>query len=60
MGYGRHFAALTADNLRAFLYGLAGFDNALAAYQQAGNEVLFAKLDEALLAVGAAAAGVVR
>ena len=60
MGYGRHFAALTADNLRAFLYGLAGFDNALAAYQQAGNEVLFAKLDGALLAVGAAAAGVVR
>ena len=49
MGYGRHFAAITADNLRAFLYGLAGFETALAGYQQQGNEVLFAQLD-ALLA----------
>ncbi|SFQ61731.1 MJ1255/VC2487 family glycosyltransferase [Hymenobacter arizonensis] len=48
MGYGRHFAAITADNLRAFLYELAGFETALAGYQQDGNEVLFAKLDKEL------------
>ncbi|MBD2766451.1 UDP-glucuronosyltransferase [Hymenobacter sp. BT664] len=48
MGYGRHFAAITTDNLRAFLDGLAGFEAGLAGYQQQGNEVLFAKLDAAL------------
>jgi len=48
MGYGRHFAALTADNLRAFLQGLAGYAGALAHYRQQGNEVLFAKLAGAL------------
>ncbi|HEX8327769.1 MAG TPA: MJ1255/VC2487 family glycosyltransferase [Hymenobacter sp.] len=52
-GYGRHFAAITADNLRAFLYGLAGFETALAGYQQNGNQVLFAHLDEALKEIGA-------
>ncbi|HEX8503823.1 MAG TPA: MJ1255/VC2487 family glycosyltransferase [Hymenobacter sp.] len=48
MGYGRHFESITADNLRAFLYGLAGFETALGGYRQRGNEVLFAHLDEAL------------
>ena len=48
MGYGRHFAAITADNLRAFLYGLKNFETALASYQQRGNDVLFAQLDEVL------------
>ena len=53
MGYGRHFEALTADNLRAFLYGLPGFAAALATYRQQGNEVLFAHLDETLKEIGA-------
>ena len=53
LGYGRHFAALTADNLRAFLYGLAGFETALDGYRQRGNEVLFARLDETLREIGA-------
>ena len=48
MGYGRHFGAITSDNLRAFLYELARFETALAGYQQQGNEVLFAYLDEML------------
>ena len=48
MGFGRHFEAITADNLRAFLYGLPGYEAALAGYQQQGNEVLFAHLDEQL------------
>ncbi|WP_345051504.1 glycosyltransferase family protein [Hymenobacter glaciei] len=48
MGFGRHFDAITADNLRAFLYGLPNHEAALAGYQQEGNEVLFAYLDEQL------------
>ena len=48
MGYGRHFAAIMADNLRAFFYGLAGFETALVGYRQQGNEVLSAKLDATL------------
>ena len=48
MGLGRHFEAITADNLRAFLYGLPSYEAALAGYQQQGNEVLFAHLDEQL------------
>jgi uncharacterized protein (TIGR00661 family) len=48
MGYGRHFEAITADGLRAFLGGLAGFAAALASYQQQGNEALFAHLDAKL------------
>ena len=52
-GYGRHFEAITADNLRAFLYGLAGFETALAGYRQRGNEVLFARLDHTLQEIGA-------
>ncbi|MCC3153835.1 glycosyltransferase family protein [Hymenobacter sp. BT770] len=48
MGYGRHFETITADNLRAFLYGLAGFETALAGYQQQDNEELFARLDAEL------------
>ncbi len=53
MGYGRHFAAITADNLRAFLYELAGFEKKLASYRQQGNEVLFADLDRTLKKIGA-------
>ena len=48
MGYGRHFEAITADNLRAFIDGLEGFETALAGYQQEGNNVLFAGLDALL------------
>lgn len=51
MGYGRHFEAISADNLRAFLYGLPTYEAALAGYQQQGNEVLFACLDEQLRAI---------
>ena len=52
MGYGRHFEAITADNLRAFLYGLPTFETALASYQQQGNDVLFAQLDQMLKEIG--------
>ena len=52
MGYGRHFAVITADNLRAFIYGLAGFETALASYRQQGNEVLFGQLDALLKNIG--------
>ncbi|MBH8557609.1 glycosyltransferase family protein [Hymenobacter negativus] len=48
MGYGRHFEAITADNLRAFLYGLSNFETALAGYRQEGNAVLFTGLDALL------------
>ncbi|MFC6225045.1 glycosyltransferase family protein [Hymenobacter artigasi] len=48
MGYGRHFEAITADNLRAFLYSLRNFEAALAGYRQEGNAVLFAGLDALL------------
>ena len=48
MGFGRHFEIITADNLRAFLAGLPGYEAALAGYQQQGTEVLFAQLDEQL------------
>jgi uncharacterized protein (TIGR00661 family) len=44
LGYGRHFAALTPDNLKAFLYDLTGFETALASYSQTGNEALFQQL----------------
>jgi uncharacterized protein (TIGR00661 family) len=48
LGYGRHFPALSADHLRAFLYDLSGFEAALSRYEQQGNEVLFAELDKVL------------
>ena len=48
MGYGRHFDTITADDLRAFIAGLAGFETALAGYRQEGNAVLFAGLDALL------------
>ncbi|GAB2958134.1 hypothetical protein GCM10027048_26270 [Hymenobacter coalescens] len=44
LGYGRHFPALTADNLKAFLYDLTPFEQALSQYQQQGNEELFRQL----------------
>ncbi|MCA8832543.1 MULTISPECIES: MJ1255/VC2487 family glycosyltransferase [Hymenobacter] len=51
LGYGRHFSAITPDNLKAFLYDLSGFEQALAGYAQQGNKVLFAALDKALAEV---------
>jgi uncharacterized protein (TIGR00661 family) len=51
LGYGRHFQALTADHLKAFLYDLTGFKTALASYRQDGNGVLFRQLDALLASV---------
>ncbi|GAA3951172.1 MJ1255/VC2487 family glycosyltransferase [Hymenobacter algoricola] len=51
LGYGRHFDAITADSLKAFLYDLSGFEKALGSYAQQGNDVLFAELEKALAAV---------
>ena len=47
-GYGRHFTAITPENVRAFLGELPAYEAALSTYQQAGNEVLFGRLREAL------------
>ncbi|WP_046246694.1 MJ1255/VC2487 family glycosyltransferase [Hymenobacter terrenus] len=52
MGYGRHFTAITADNLQAFTRSLPSFETALAGYQQQGNEVLFARLEAEMAALG--------
>ncbi|OON67350.1 MJ1255/VC2487 family glycosyltransferase [Hymenobacter sp. CRA2] len=49
LGYGRNFSALTPDNLKAFLYDLAPFEQALSKYQQEGNEELFQALDAELV-----------
>jgi uncharacterized protein (TIGR00661 family) len=51
LGYGRHFSAITPDNLKAFLYDLSGFEAALSQYEQRGNEVLFAQLQQVLVGV---------
>lgn len=51
LGYGRHFEAITADNLKAFLYDLSGFEKALSTYSQNGNEELFTQLDQVLAQV---------
>ncbi|RSK48422.1 MJ1255/VC2487 family glycosyltransferase [Hymenobacter rigui] len=51
LGYGRHFSTITPDNLKAFLYDLSGFEQALQTYNQQGNEVLFAALDKALAVI---------
>jgi len=48
-GYGRHFATLDPDNLKAFLYDLPVFEKKLSSYHQNGNEVLFTGLDRMLL-----------
>ncbi|SHL68892.1 MJ1255/VC2487 family glycosyltransferase [Hymenobacter psychrotolerans] len=48
LGYGRHFDTLTADHLKAFLYDIASFAQALSQYQQTGNTELFRQLDKAL------------
>ena len=57
LGYGRHFDAITADNIRAFMGGLPGFTGALASYAQDGNAVLFANLDACLAGLEAAVPG---
>jgi uncharacterized protein (TIGR00661 family) len=48
LGYGRHFESLTADNVKALLYDLSGFETALSYYKQNGNEELFRQLDDVL------------
>ncbi|GGF20732.1 hypothetical protein GCM10011383_35520 [Hymenobacter cavernae] len=53
LGYGRHFTALTADSVKAFLYDLGSFGQALAGYEQAGNTTLFTQVDEVLRAAEA-------
>jgi uncharacterized protein (TIGR00661 family) len=51
-GYGRHFAAITAENVQAFLGELPAYEAALRTYQQRGNEVLFERLRDLLAEVG--------
>ena len=48
MGYGLYAPELTADGLKKFLLQLPFFEEKLAAYQQDGNKLLLAKLDELL------------
>ncbi|RTQ50639.1 UDP-glucuronosyltransferase [Hymenobacter gummosus] len=49
LGYGRRFSHITADNLKAFLYDLTPFEQALSQYRQEGNEELFQALDAVLV-----------
>ncbi|QJX47527.1 UDP-glucuronosyltransferase [Hymenobacter taeanensis] len=51
LGYGRHFSTITPDNLKAFLYDLSSFEEALRRYEQHGNEILFTQLQEVLAGV---------
>lgn len=53
MGYGRHFAELEADHLKAFLYDLPLFTQQLASYYQDGNTLLFQALDQSIQALQA-------
>lgn len=53
LGYGRHFAQLTADNVRAFLYDLSRYQQALASYTQEGNELLYTEIQRLLTMIGA-------
>lgn len=55
LGYGRHFPALSADSIEAFLYDISGFQRVLAGYVQPANTVLFARLQEVLGSVQEAA-----
>jgi uncharacterized protein (TIGR00661 family) len=48
LGYGRHFTTLTADNVKAFLYDLSSYEQALSGYEQDANNELFAHLDTLL------------
>ena len=48
LGYGRHFDALSADDLKAFLYDMELFKKNLAAYSQDGNRILVDSLDHAI------------
>jgi uncharacterized protein (TIGR00661 family) len=52
LGYGRMFPALTADNLKAFLYELDDFAQTVAGYSQDGNRMFFGKLDAELARLG--------
>ncbi|UPL49809.1 MJ1255/VC2487 family glycosyltransferase [Hymenobacter sublimis] len=51
LGYGRHFDAITPDNLKAFLYDINRFEAALSTYAQQGNEELFEALEHVLAKV---------
>ncbi|NVO32670.1 MJ1255/VC2487 family glycosyltransferase [Hymenobacter lapidiphilus] len=51
LGYGRHFATITPDNLRAFLYDLSGFEASLQTYEQHDNQELFTALEEVLAGI---------
>jgi uncharacterized protein (TIGR00661 family) len=48
LGYGAWAPALTAEVLESFLEGLPAFEEALSAYQQDGNGVALAALEEQL------------
>jgi uncharacterized protein (TIGR00661 family) len=48
LGYGRHFAELHPDHIKAFLYDLPFFKENLSAYSQKGNDVLFINLKKVL------------
>jgi uncharacterized protein (TIGR00661 family) len=48
LSYGRCFPSFTADGIKAFLYDLPRFRNALDGYHQDGNEKLFEILDRVL------------
>lgn len=48
LGYGRHFNEMTSDSVKAFFYDLESFRTQLSKYKQAGNQKLFAGLDNYL------------
>lgn len=50
-GYGRHFEAITAANVSAFLGELPAYEAALSTYQQSDNDEFFARLQEVLAAM---------
>jgi len=52
-GYGRHFEAITAANVQAFLGQLLSYEAALGTYQQNGNEELFNQLRKLLAGLAA-------
>ncbi len=53
MGFGLYAPALTSDLLKRFLLQVPFFEEKLAAYQQDGNKLLLAKVEELLAQVAA-------
>lgn len=49
LGYGRHFNALNADNLKAFIYDIPVFKDKLAGYHQEANTILFKALSQEIV-----------